>query len=61
MNGGDILLNIKISKQDLNNLMLFLDRVHLTGKEVPAYIKIVQILSEAEELEDTEKICKEVK
>ena len=53
--------NIKISKQDLNNLMLFLDRVHLTGKEVPAYIKIVQILSEAEELEDTEEICKEVK
>lgn len=40
--------NIKMKKVTLDNLKLFLDRVTLTGKEVPAYVEILQALLTAE-------------
>lgn len=49
------MLKILLQKEDFANLKVFLDRVNLTGKEVPAYLSIMQKLSEAEIVDDKKK------
>ena len=34
-------INMKFEQEDLNNLLVFLERIELKGKEVPAYNKIM--------------------
>lgn len=38
---------LKLTEVQLNNLMLFLERVDLKGNEVPAYVDIVNIINNA--------------
>ena len=45
---------VKLTKEELSNLAVFLERINLTGKEVPAYIKIIQAIQEAEVYESKE-------
>lgn len=45
------MVNITLTEQDFNNLRIFLERVNLTGKEVIAFVSIMQSLSEAKPLE----------
>lgn len=45
------MVNITLTEQDFNNLRIFLERVNLTGKEVIAFVSIMQSLSKAEPLE----------
>lgn len=42
-------MKIELTEQDMNNLKLFLERVRLTGGEVPAYARILQAIYNAEE------------
>lgn len=53
------MLKILLENEDFANLKVFLERVEMTGKEVPAYISIMQKLSEVSEMEKVE--MKEVK
>ena len=39
---------INIDEQTLNNLKVFLERINLTGKEVPAYLNVIQALNSAQ-------------
>lgn len=39
---------ILINEAALQNLKVFLERITMTGKEVPAYIEILQALQKAE-------------
>lgn len=41
---------IEMSEQQKNNLLIFLERITLTPKEVPAYIEIVQLLTNTKEV-----------
>lgn len=40
---------ILINEAALQNLKVFLERITMTGKEVPAYIEILQAIQKAEE------------
>lgn len=55
------MINITLTEQDFNNLRIFLERVNLTGKEVPAYLNIMQNLSEAEVIDEKKESEKEDK
>lgn len=48
------MLTIKLTDQDRNNLVAFLERVDMKGKEALAYLRILQALEQAEELEEKE-------
>jgi len=39
---------VKFTKQEVNNLLIFLKRVNLTGEEVGEYINIINKLSQKE-------------
>ena len=39
---------ILMSETTLQNLKVFLERITMTGKEVPAYIEIIQAIQNAE-------------
>lgn len=39
-------MSIELTKSQRENLILFLQRVQLTGAEVPAYLEIVKALNE---------------
>lgn len=41
--------NIKINEGELNNLKVFLSRVDLKGQEAVEYVRILQVLDNAEE------------
>lgn len=45
---------IKTSKTTINNIKVFLERITLTPKEVPAYLDIIQTLEKAEKIEEKE-------
>lgn len=49
------MLLIRLTKEDLNNLKVFLDRVDLKGKEVLPFVNILKAIQEAKK-EDTEKV-----
>ena len=55
------MINITLTEQDFNNLRIFLERVNLTGKEVPAYLNIMQNLSLAEVIDEKKESGKEDK
>lgn len=38
-------MSIELTKEQRDNLIAFLNRVQLTGAEVPAYLEIVQALN----------------
>jgi hypothetical protein len=38
-------MNIELTKEERDNLIIVLQRVQLTGNEVPAYVKIVSALN----------------
>lgn len=44
--------NIELSEEQMQNLLIFLERVSLTGKEVPAYIALIQAMQDAGEKEE---------
>lgn len=50
------MFTIKLSKQDLTNLKIFLERVDLKGKEVLPYTMIVKAVNEAKEEEQPKKV-----
>ena len=39
------LMRIEFTKEQLNNLQVFLNRVDLKGNEVVAFVEIIQVLS----------------
>lgn len=43
---------IELNEEELNNLKLFMERVTLNGKEVPAYLAIMKKLFEGKKLEE---------
>ena len=45
-------MNIKISLFQRSNLLQFLKRVQLTGEEVDAYIEVVNLIKNAEEVKE---------
>jgi len=46
---------IKLKQEEVQNLTIFLSRVNLTGKEVPAFNNIISAISKAEHLEDNKE------
>lgn len=46
--------SIELTKEERDNLIVFLQRTRLTGNEVPAYVKILNALNK-EFLEDLSK------
>ena len=55
------MLKVLLSNEDLSNLKVFLERVNLVGKEVPAYLNIMQNLSLAEVIDEKKEVEKEDK
>lgn len=55
------MLKVLLSNEDLSNLKVFLERVNLVGKEVPAYLNIMQNLSLAEIIDEKKEGKKEDK
>ena len=55
------MLKVSLSDEDFSNLKVFLDRVNLIGKEVPAYLNIMQNLSLAEVIDEKKESEKEDK
>ena len=55
------MLKVLLSNEDFSNLKVFLERVNLVGKEVPAYLNIMQNLSLAEVIDEKKEDKKEVK
>lgn len=55
------MLKVLLSNEDLSNLKVFLERVNLVGKEVPAYLNIMQNLSLAEVIDEKKEDKKEDK
>ena len=45
-------MNIKISLFQRSNLLQFLKRVQLTGEEVDAYMEVVNLIKNAEEVKE---------
>lgn len=46
-------MSIELTKEQRDNLIAFLNRVQLTGAEVPAYLEIVQALNKPFEKKET--------
>lgn len=44
---------VKLTKNELNDLKIFLGRTELKGTEVPAYVKVMNQLNKAQEMEIT--------
>lgn len=47
--GGNGMITVKFTKEDINNLKIFLSRTSMTGAEVQAYINILEALKAGEE------------
>lgn len=43
---------ITLTQEQISNLSIFLERVSLTGKEVPAYIALIKAIQEAGKKEE---------
>jgi len=50
MNTGNANVKLEITVEDLNNLMVFMERIDLKGKEVPAYNRLVYKMNQAMQL-----------
>lgn len=48
--------NITLEEQDKKNLAAFLGRVDLKGVEVPAYVKLINLIESAEQIEEDKKV-----
>lgn len=44
--------SIELSDEQLNNLSVFLQRTELKGKEVPAFVEIVNAINAAKKVEE---------
>jgi hypothetical protein len=42
---------ITLTEQQANNLVYFLQSAHLTGKEVPSYVELINAINAAENLD----------
>lgn len=47
--------NIKLTQQELNNLLVFLKRVNLTGEEVPEFVNLTNKISSAQPIKQEDK------
>lgn len=47
------MFTIEIEKHQLDNLKVFLNRVDLKGLEVPTFIEILNVISQAKENKDS--------
>jgi hypothetical protein len=45
------MLEIKLSEQERNNLLVFLKRVNLTGEEVPEFVNLTNKIGSAKKIE----------
>lgn len=43
---------LEADQQTINNLKIFLERITLTPKEIPAYVDIIKVLEKAEKIKD---------
>ena len=47
---------IELSEENLKNLVVFLERTDLKGKEMGAFVEIIQKLNKAEKIEEEDNI-----
>ena len=45
-------MNIKLTKRQLEYLKIFLERVTLSGKEVPAYLDLIKAINDSIDKKD---------
>jgi hypothetical protein len=48
-------MKLEFTEEQIKILMAFLNRVQLTGQEVPAYLEILQVINKPEDKKVTEK------
>lgn len=53
------LIKVEFTKEQLNNLLIFLNRVNLQGAEVGAFVEIMQVFGNPIEYEDSNKHIKQ--